>query len=313
MSKNPVKKYELTLQLKNKVLLAGFTAVGIARPETLNEQAKFLENWLKQGKHGTMKFMENHFELRINPRKLFPNTKSVIIALANYYNPKQIPTDKPQISRYAYGIDYHFVLKKRLKQVFDNLSTSYGSFSYRIFTDSAPIMEKVWAQKAGLGWISKNTNLITRKKGSYHFIATILTDLELEYDKPVEKDFCGKCNRCIEACPTQALTPFQIDATRCISYQTIETKELIPEDFPLKGWAFGCDICQEVCPWNRFSKQTDFQEFSPLPQIINFSIEDWENLSGNQYKKLPSPITRVRKNKFIDNLKKAKNSLLWHA
>ncbi len=312
MWKNPIEKHEFTLKLKNKILLAGFTAVGIAPPKFLEEQARYLEKWLAEGKHGTMRFMENHFDLRVNPKKLFPETRSVLVALANYYTPKKIPEKKPQISRYAYGMDYHFVLKNRLRKVFQTLETSYGNFAYRIFTDSAPIMEKVWAQKAGLGWISKNTNLITRKKGSYHFIATVLMDIETEFDKPLEKDFCGNCNRCIDACPTKALSPFRLDATRCISYQTIETKEFVSEDFPLQGWAFGCDICQEVCPWNRFSKQTDIQEFTPLSEILDFSIEDWEKLSGNQYKKLPSPITRVRKQKFIDNLKKARKSLLWH-
>ena len=233
-----VNKYLLTQKIKNKILLKGFTAVGITKADQLDKEAKLLERWLKNSLHGKMYYMEKNFDLRINPKKLFPEAKSVIMVLKNYYQ-KDVMYNKPKFSIYAYGNDYHWVIKTQLRELMEELKKDIGNFSYKVFTDSAPIMEKALAQRAGLGWISKNTNLITKKKGSFYFIGTILIDIELDYDNPINKDFCGKCNRCIEACPTGALSPFVLDATKCISYLTIELKDKIPDHFTnkLQGWA----------------------------------------------------------------------------
>jgi len=275
----------------------GFDYCGIAKAEMLNEDAYRLENWLQQDMHGTMKYMENHFDLRVNPTKLVPGAKSVITLLKNYYTHS---SSENKISKYAYGNDYHEVIKTSLKQMIFELQEKIGQFQGRGFVDSAPVLERSWAQKSGLGWIGKNGNLITRQAGSFFFIATLIVDIELNYDDPFAKDFCGSCKRCIESCPTEAILPDKtINGSQCISYFTIELKdEIIPEEQKGKfqNWMFGCDVCQDVCPWNRFSKPHHEAAFQPLPEILNFTSKEWEELSEEAFKKIfkHSPIKRAK-------------------
>lgn len=239
--------------------------------------------------HGSMQYMENHFELRVDPTRLVPGARSVITLLKNYF-PRQAISGEHQISKYAYGTDYHTVIKKQLKEMLAGLQQQVGQFSGRGFVDSAPVMERSWAVQSGLGWVGKNGNLITRDSGSFFFIATLITDLDLEYDDPFAKDFCGSCTRCIDACPTDAILPDKtVNGSRCISYFTIELKDmLIPDE--MKGrfgnWMFGCDTCQDVCPWNRFSKPHVEPQFAPLPGLLNLSTAEWESMSEETFKKI---------------------------
>jgi epoxyqueuosine reductase len=258
----------------------GFLSCGISKAEFLEEEAPRLEQWLKEGKHGQMAYMENHFDKRLDPRLLVPGAKSVVSLLLNYYTTEQQAEGAPKISKYAFGNDYHFVIKNKLKKLFQILQEKIGEVNGRVFVDSAPVMDKAWASRSGLGWMGKNTNLITQKVGSFFFIAEMILDLELEYDTPVT-DHCGSCTACIDACPTEALTPYDIDASKCISYLTIELKEQIPGKFQNKmdDWAFGCDICQDVCPWNRFSISHNETLFDPKPEILDFNRKDWEELT----------------------------------
>lgn len=258
----------------------GFLSCGISKAQFLEEEAPLLEQWLKEGKHGQMAYMENHFDKRLDPRLLVPGAKSVVSLLLNYYTTEQQAEGAPKISKYAFGTDYHFVIKEKLKQLFQILREEIGEVNGRVFVDSAPVMDKVWASRSGLGWMGKNTNLITQKIGSFFFIAEMILDLELEYDTPVT-DHCGTCTACIDACPTEALTPYNIDASKCISYLTIELKDQIPGEFQNKmdDWAFGCDVCQDVCPWNRFSKSHNEPLFDPNPEILDFNRKDWEELT----------------------------------
>jgi len=275
----------------------GFDYCGIAKAEILNEDAYRLEKWLQQGRHGSMKYMENHFDLRVDPTKLVPGAKSVITLLKNYY-PHSVSENK--ISKYAYGNDYHEVIKTALKQMIFELQEKIGQFQGRGFVDSAPVLERSWAQKSGLGWIGKNGNLINKQSGSFFFIATLIVDVELNYDDPFVKDFCGSCKRCIESCPTEAILPDKtINGSQCISYFTVELKdEIIPEEQKGKfqNWMFGCDVCQDVCPWNRFSKPHNEPAFQPLPEILNFTSKEWEELSEEAFKKIfkHSPISRAK-------------------
>jgi epoxyqueuosine reductase len=275
----------------------GFDYCGIAKAEILNEDAYRLEKWLQQGRHGSMKYMENHFNLRVDPTKLVPGAKSVITLLKNYY-PHSVSENK--ISKYAYGNDYHEVIKTALKQMIFELQEKIGQFQGRGFVDSAPVLERSWAQKSGLGWIGKNGNLINKQSGSFFFIATLIVDVEFNYDDPFVKDFCGSCKRCIESCPTEAILPDKtINGSQCISYFTIELKdEIIPEEQKGKfqNWMFGCDVCQDVCPWNRFSKPHNEPAFQPLPEILNFTSKEWEELSEEAFKKIfkHSPISRAK-------------------
>lgn len=287
----------------------GFDYCGISKAVALDEDARRLESWLGKQFHGTMQYMEKHFDLRIDPRKLFPGAKSVITFLKNYY-PEQIQsTDGPKVSKYAYGQDYHDIIRQQLRELLQELQTSIGQFNGRGFVDSAPVLERAWAQRSGLGWIGKNGNLITKQSGSFFFIATLIADLELVYDDPYVKDFCGSCTRCIDACPTEAILPNKVvDGSKCISYFTIELKDLLIPD-NMKGqfdnWLFGCDTCQDVCPWNRFSKPHQEIGFTPIPEILNLSTADWEAMTETQFKEIfrKSPLKRSKYAGIKRNLK----------
>ena len=272
--------------LKRKANNLGFLSCGISKAVFLEEEATKLENWLNEGKHGKMKYMENHFDMRLDPRKLVPDAKSVISLSYNYYNDNlQKDKDAPKISKYAYGNDYHKVIKEKLKILFKELQNKFGDINGRVFIDSAPIMEKAWAAKSGLGWIGKNTNLISQKVGSFYFLAEIIVDLEFEYDTPVT-DHCGSCTACIDSCPTGALVkPYEIDASKCISYLTIELKDEIPSEFngKMDNWAFGCDICQDVCPWNRFSRKHNEPLFNPNQEMMKMGKKEWEELTEETF------------------------------
>ena len=258
----------------------GFISCGISKAEFLEEEAPRFEKWLNEQKHGQMAYMENHYDKRLDPRLLVPGAKSVVSLLLNYYTDEHQVEGAPKISKYAYGIDYHFVIKEKLKQLYQILQEEIGEINGRVFVDSAPVMDKAWAGKSGLGWMGKNTNLINKKVGSFFFIAEMILDLKLDYDTPVT-DHCGTCTACIDSCPTEALTPYNIDASRCISYLTIELKDQIPSEFQNKmdDWSFGCDICQDVCPWNRFSKPHNEPLFEPRSELLEFTKKDWEELT----------------------------------
>jgi epoxyqueuosine reductase len=266
----------------------------------LDKDAHRLEQWLKAGMHGSMQYMENHFDLRIDPRKLVPGAQSVITLLKNYFPAQPASDGAFKVSKYALGEDYHTVIKGHLKSMIGELKDKIGQFNGRGFVDSAPVLERAWAQKSGAGWIGKNGNLITKSGGSFFFIATLIIDVPLVYDDPFVKDFCGTCTRCIDACPTEAIMPDKVvNGSKCISYFTIELKEeIIPEEMKgkFKNWMFGCDICQDVCPWNTFSKQHDEPSFAPLPEILNLSTHDWEAMSEEAFKKIfkRSPLSRAK-------------------
>ncbi len=267
--------------IKKRALQLGFEDCGISKAEFLEEEASRLESWLKSNHHGEMHYMENHFDKRLDPRKLMPGAQSVISLLYNYFPQKVQRDDSFHISKYAYGKDYHKVIKKKLAQLLSDLQEEFGSIQARIFVDSAPVMEKAWAARSGLGWIGKNSNLIHPKKGSFLFLAEIISDLSLRADPPI-KDFCGSCTRCIDACPTQAIeNPYAVNGSKCISYFTIELKDELPE--PMKGkfenWMFGCDICQDVCPWNRFSTPSLEEKFLPNESILQYTQKEWIELS----------------------------------
>jgi epoxyqueuosine reductase len=286
----------------------GFSYCGIAKAVRLDDDAKRLEAWLNKGMHGAMKYMENHFDLRIDPAKLVPGARSVITLLYNYYPSEIQPASSPKVSRYAYGDDYHEVIRPKLRQLLAELEASVGQIEGRGFVDSAPVLERSWALRSGLGWIGKNGNIINKNSGSYFFIATLITDLSLEYDDPYTKDYCGTCTRCIEACPTAAIKPDKmIDGSSCISYFTIELKEaLIPDtvDGKFNNWMFGCDICQEVCPWNRFSTPHHHESLKPNPAIIDFTDKDWESLTEETFKIIfrNSPLRRTGYKGLMRNL-----------
>lgn len=291
-------RQSLTEFIKAESRKQGFAYCGISKAEKLDAEAAQLEAWLQKGAHGAMHYMENHFEKRIDPSVLVPGAKSVISLVYNYYNAgKQQDSEAPKISMYAYGEDYHFVIKEKLQLLANALSEQAGDFSYRLFTDSAPVLEKAWAKRSGLGWQGKNTNLIHPKRGSYYFLAEIICDLELEYDGPI-KDYCGTCTACIDACPTGALQPYALDARRCISYLTIELRDAIPETFSthMENWMFGCDICQQVCPWNRFSQPHSEPRFLPSEAMMAMRREEWESLSLETFNSLfkKSPVKRTK-------------------
>jgi epoxyqueuosine reductase len=277
----------------------GFDFCGIAKAVKLDDDARRLENWLSKGMQGSMKYMENYFDLRVDPCKLVPGAKSVITLLLNYY-PENTVSGDYKISKYAYGKDYHEVIRKKLNEYLFRIREKVGQVNGRGFVDSAPVLERSWAQRSGAGWIGKNGNLITRTGGSYFFIATLITDLELDYDDMYARDYCGSCRRCIDACPTDAIQEDKIvDGSRCISYYTIELKEmLIPAE--MKGrfdsWMFGCDVCQDVCPWNRFSSPTKEIAFSPLPAVLNMSTLEWDDMTEEMFRELfrGSPLKRAR-------------------
>lgn len=268
----------------------GFSFMGVAKADFLEPEARRLEEWLHQGKHGKMGYLENHFDKRVDPRKLVPGAKSVLSLLYNYHNPtRQKDTTAPQISQYAYGEDYHFVIKDKLKSLFTYIQENIGEIDGRVFVDSAPVMERDWALKAGNGWVGKHTLLIHPKAGSYFFLAELISDLDLPADAPI-KDYCGTCRRCIDACPTDAIAPegYLLDGSKCISYVTIELKEAIPEDFrgKMDNWMFGCDICQQVCPWNRFASRHDEPAFDPHPDLLEMTRQDWQELTEETFRKV---------------------------
>jgi epoxyqueuosine reductase len=289
-----------TYFVKNTAQQLGFHYCGIAKAQPLDEDAKRLEAWLNKGYNGSMHYMANHFELRVNPAKLVPGAKSVITLLLNYYPEQQQNTVAPKISKYAFGNDYHEVIRGKLTELIRLIRVQIGEVNGRGFVDSAPVLERAWAQKSGLGWVGKNGNLINKQSGSFFFIATLITDLELVYDDPLAKDYCGSCTKCIDHCPTEAILPGKVvDGSKCISYFTIELKEaLIPGAMKNKfdNWMFGCDVCQDVCPWNRFSKPNTEKEFTPIPQILNFSKNDWEELTEESFKLIfkNSPLKRTK-------------------
>lgn len=295
--------------IKSVAFQLGFNYCGIAKATRLDDDARRLESWLNKGFQGNMDYMENHFELRVDPCKLVPGAKSVVTLLLNYYPSEVQRRDAPQVSKYAYGDDYHEVIKKKLKVFLQMIKDKIGDVHGRGFTDSAPVLEKSWAQRSGMGWIAKNGNLITKENGSFFFIATLILDLELQYDDPFVKDYCGTCTRCIDACPTEAILDNKvIDGSKCISYFTIELKEqLIPASMKEKfeNKLFGCDVCQDVCPWNRFSRPTSEAGFTPLPEVLNFSTNDWEELTEEAFKIIfnNSPLKRSKYAGIKRNLK----------
>ena len=285
--------------IKSLAAQQGFDACGIAKAMPLDEDARRLEKWLKNGHQGTMHYMERNFDLRIDPTRLVPGARSVITLLYNYFPATAAANPEAKISKYAYGNDYHEVIRAKLKNLLQAIEEQVGPIAGRGFVDSAPVLERSWAQRSGLGWIGKNGNLIHKQKGSFLFIATLITDLELEPDAPFATDHCGTCTRCIDACPTQAILPGPVIAgDKCISYFTIELKEkLIPEE--MKGrfdnWLFGCDTCQDVCPWNRFSQPTKEISFQPIAGLLNLSTRDWEEMTEDVFQKMfsDSPLKRT--------------------
>ena len=283
-------KEKHTKFIKDKSKDLGFFFCGISKADFLNEEAPLLEKWLADNRNGKMDYMANHFDMRLDPRLLVDNAKSVVSLLLNYYPPEtQIDIEAPKLSKYAFGEDYHFVIKDKLKELFKFIHQEIGEVGGRVFVDSAPVMDKVWAKKSGLGWIGKNSNLIHPKNGSFFFIAELILDLDLEADGPM-KDYCGSCTRCIDACPTDAIVePYVVDGSKCISYLTIELKDqILPNEFKGKmdNWMFGCDICQDVCPWNRFSKPHVEPKFNPHDQLLKMSKADWKDLSEDIFREL---------------------------
>lgn len=283
-------KSDITQAIKSQAITLGFSGINIAKAEFMEDEARRLEEWLNGNKHAEMTYMENHFDKRVDPTLLVPGAKSVVCLLYNYYTDiVQEDAEAPKISMYAYGKDYHKVVKQKLKQLFAYMQTVAGNIEGRYYVDSAPVMERDWAKRAGLGWTGKNTLLINPKKGSYFFLAEVITDLELDYDSPM-KDYCGTCTRCIEACPTEAISPqgYILDATKCISYVTIESKSAIAKSFEGKmdNWMYGCDICQQVCPWNRFSSQHETPSFLPSEKLISMKKDEWYSLEEDTYNEL---------------------------
>lgn len=282
------KSYNTQL-IKAEAHRLGFSFVGFSKADFLEEEAPRLEKWLKDKQHGEMSYMENNFDKRLDPRLLVEGSKSVISLLYNYHsNQVQSDSSAPKISTYAYGEDYHFVVKRKLKSLLYFIQEKIGEVDARVFVDSAPVLDRAWAKKAGLGWIGKNANLINKNQGSYFFIAEIILDLDLAYDSPVQ-DYCGTCTKCIDACPTDAIIqPYVVDGSKCISYFTIELKEAIPQEVKGKmdNWMFGCDICQKVCPWNSFSLQHNEPAFNPHPDLLSLTKGDWEDLQEDIFKEL---------------------------
>jgi epoxyqueuosine reductase len=291
--------------IKQKAQELGFFYCGISKAEFLTEEAPRLENWLKQNRHGEMGYMANHFDKRLDPRLLVDGAKSVVSLLLNYYPEEKQNPEAPQVSKYAYGEDYHFVIKDKLKTMFQAIQDEIGEVGGRVFVDSAPVMDKAWAKKSGLGWIGKNSNLIHPKHGSFFFIAELILDLNLTPDGPI-KDYCGTCTACIDECPTDAIVaPYVVDGSKCISYLTIELKDqILPNEFKgkMESWMFGCDICQDVCPWNRFSKPHNEPRFTPTDKLMELNKNDWSELTELTFKEL-FKLSAVKRTKF-DGLKR---------
>ncbi|MFN0047595.1 MAG: tRNA epoxyqueuosine(34) reductase QueG [Cytophagales bacterium] len=300
-----------TLIVKQIAKDLGFDFCGVSKAAFLEAEAPRLENWLKLNMHSEMKYMENHFDKRLDPTKLVPGAKSVVSLLFNYYpqTKKEEKEDDLKISKYAYSVDYHSVIKDKLFEFLFRIEQEIGKVEGRAFVDSAPVMDKAWAQKSGLGWMGKHTNLINRKMGSFFFIAELILDLAMEQDGPI-KDYCGTCTRCIDACPTDAISQaYVVDGSKCISYLTIELKENmpIPSEFAgkMENWIFGCDICQDVCPWNKFSKPNQTKDFVPFTEILNWNRKDWENLKDETFNKVfeKSALKRAKLKGLMRNIK----------
>ncbi|MFT7050925.1 MAG: epoxyqueuosine reductase [Psychroserpens sp.] len=285
--------------IKTEAKRLGFLSCGISKAGFLEEEAPRLEKWLKNNAHGEMRYMENHFDKRLDPTKLVEGSKSVVSLLLNYYPSEIQNPESYQLSKYAYGTDYHFVIKDKLKELLQSIQDEIGDVHGRAFVDSAPVLDKAWAAKSGLGWIGKHSNLLTQQIGSFYFIAELIIDLDLEYDYATT-DHCGTCTACIEACPTEAITePYVVDGSKCISYFTIELKENIPLDFKgqFDDWMFGCDICQDVCPWNKFSKAHSEPLFNPHPELLDMTKKDWEEITKDTFNKVFKK-SAVKRTKF---------------
>ena len=302
---------ELTTQysqfIKNEAKRLGFTSCGIAKAEFLEEDAPRLERWLNQSHHGKMHYMENHFDKRLDPRLLVDDAKSVISLSYNYFPEVEQRSDSYKISKYAYGQDYHHVIKGKLKELLFGIRQEIGEVSGRAFVDSAPVMERSWAEKAGLGWTGKNSLLIQKKAGSFFFLAELIVDLQLAYDAPFTTDHCGTCTRCIDACPTKAILPnATVDGSKCISYFTIELKDNLPSEFKntFNDWAFGCDTCQDVCPWNRRSTPNAEPLFQPNAELLDMSKKDWEEITEETFQKVfkKSAVKRTKYRGFTRNI-----------
>ena len=288
-----------TSLIKAEAKRLGFLSCGISKAQFLEAEAPRLEKWLKNNMHGEMQYMENHFDKRLDPTKLVEDSKSVISLLLNYYPSETQNSESYKLSKYAFGTDYHFVIKDKLKSLLNFIQDEIGDVSGRAFVDSAPVLDKAWAAKSGLGWIGKHSNLLTQQVGSFYFIAELIIDLDLEYDLPTT-DHCGTCTACIDACPTQAITePYVVDGSKCISYFTIELKENIPTEFKgqFDDWMFGCDVCQDVCPWNRFSKSHNEPLFNPNPELLSMTKKDWEEITEEVFKKIFKD-SAVKRTKF---------------
>ena len=294
--------------IKSKAKSLGFSYCGIARAEFLKDEAPHLEEWLARGYQGKMSYLENYFDKRLDPTLLVPEAKSVISLIYNYFPKKDLARENElKVAKYAYGEDYHLVVKDKLKILLEGIRKEIGHVGGRAFVDSAPVMERAWAKRAGLGWIGKNSLLLNREMGSFFFLAELIIDLELEYDGPV-KDYCGTCTACMDACPTDAIAePFVVDGSKCISYFTIELKEEIPAEVKGKfeNWIFGCDICQDVCPWNRFAKPHEEARFNPSAQMENFSKQEWVELTAEVFELVfkNSPLQRPKISGLKRNIK----------
>jgi len=302
-SHNPIKKNnpkKWSLQIKAEAKRLGFMSCGISKAGFLEDEAPRLEKWLNKNMNGEMHYMENHFDKRLNPTLLVDDAKSVISLLLNYFpEEQQKDPEAPKISKYAYGQDYHHIIKSKLKELHYFITSTIGEVSGRAFVDSAPVLDKAWAAKSGLGWIGKNTNLIQKQAGSFFFIAELIVDLELEYDT-ITTDHCGSCTACIDACPTQAIVePYVVDGSKCISYFTIELKDNLPNSMQGKfdNWMFGCDVCQDVCPWNRFSKAHNEPLFNPNPELLSMTKNDWEEITQDVFSKVFKK-SAVKRTKF---------------
>lgn len=295
-----VKSSQYSNFIKSEALKLGFQFCGISKAEFLEDEAPRLEHWLKSGFNGEMSYMENHFDKRLDPRKLVDGARSVISLSLNYFtDQQQEDSGAPKISKYAYGMDYHYVIKDKLKLLLEAIRAEIGEVNGRAFVDSAPVLDKVWAKKAGIGWVGKHTNLINKDTGSFFFLAELITDLDLEYDVIPTKDHCGTCTRCIDACPTDAIVaPYVVDGSRCISYLTIELKNELPNEFrgKMDNWMFGCDICQDVCPWNKFSVLNTEHKFSPNQELLGIKQSEWYELTEEIF-------TNVFKNSAVKRTK----------
>lgn len=298
--------------IKTEAERLGFLSCGISKATFLEEEAPRLEQWLKDGMHGEMHYMENYFDKRLDPTKLVEGSKSVISLLLNYYPNEQQISETYKISKYAYGQDYHHVIKNKLKELLHTIQENIGEVHGRAFVDSAPVLDKAWAKRSGLGWVGKHSNLLTKQIGSFYFIAELIVDLDLEYDTPIT-DHCGSCTACIDACPTEAIVaPYVVDGSKCISYLTIELKDNIPNQFKnqMDDWVFGCDVCQDVCPWNRFSKSHSEPLFDPNPKLLNYTKKDWEEITTEVFSEIfkKSAVKRTKYSGLTRNIKFTKGT-----